>query len=283
MKKKLFGIALLLLALCLLCACGKPQEEAAGETPPATPFQNVYDDGGNLLIEYLTAENGAYNGKREFTYQDGQVKKSIYDKNDKLIEETGEEYDSQGNLIKKQTYDGIVDRKEVFVYTYNAEGKLTEMIQTTVLCDQGWGFKSVRKYNEKEQPIRIISYTLEGTLTHYMDWEYEGDRLVKVTLVNNNPSYREYHIIHYDKDGVRTGVTYYDKNDKIKEEVVYQRYEWEKGRVLKEISSKGGYTEYYYDEKGEELGHQKYDADGNLTGIYDADYRPIDTPFATTE
>lgn len=300
MKKKLFGITALLLVLCLLCACGKQKEEPASEDPPTTPFQNVYDDGGNLLVEYLVDDDGTYKGKKEYLYEEGLMKKRTYDETDKLIEEVAEEYDAQGKLIKKQTYDGIVDRKEDYVYTYNAEGKLTEMIQTTVLCDQGWGFKSVRKYNEKEQTIRILEYTLKGTLTHYLDWEYEGDRRVKVTLVNKNPSYREYHIIHYDKDGVSTGVTYYDNNDKVKEEVVYERYDWENGRICKEVSSKGyytliyynendqvvkrlsskgHYTLYYYDEKGNALGHETYDSNGKLTGIYDAKHRPIDTPF----
>lgn len=279
MKKKLFGMLTLLLALFLLCACAEQKEEPSVEDPPATPFQNVYDDGGNLLVEYLTAEDGSYNGKKEYLSEDGQMKKRIYDKNDKLIEETSEEYDAQDNLIKEFVYDGIKNTKEETVYTYNAEGKLTEMRQTTVYCNQGWGHKSVRKYNEKEQPIRILEYTLEGTLTHYMDWEYEGDRRVKVTLVNKNPSYREYYIIHYDKDGVSTGVTYYDKNDKIKEEVVYERYDWENGRVCKEVSSKGHYTQIYYDENGTVLGHETYDSNGTLTGIYDAMYNPIDTPF----
>ena len=63
MKKKLFGMLTLLLALFLLCACAEQKEEPSVEDPPATPFQNVYDDGGNLLVEYLTAEDGSYNGK----------------------------------------------------------------------------------------------------------------------------------------------------------------------------------------------------------------------------
>lgn len=279
MKKKLFGITALLLTLFLLCACGKQKEEPSLEEPPATPFQNVYDDGGNLLVEYLVDDDGTYKGKKEYLYEEGLMKKRTYDETDTLTQETAEAYDAQGKLIKKVLYDGLEDIKEEIVYTYNAEGKLTELIQTSMHCSEGWGHKTARKYNEKQQVVRISDYTLEGTLLHYLEWEYEGDLRVKCTLVNRNPRYREYYIIHYDKDGISTGVTYYDRNDKVKEEVIYERYEWEKGRIVKELSSKGHYTLNYYDENGAALGCEEYDSNGNLTGIYDSNGRELKTPF----
>ena len=107
MKKKLFGITALLLALCLLCACGKEQEEPVAEDPPSTPFQNVYDDGGNLLAEYLVDDDGTYKGKKEYLYEEGQMKNRTFDETDKLIEEIAEEYVAQGNLFKQLKYDGF--------------------------------------------------------------------------------------------------------------------------------------------------------------------------------
>lgn len=110
MKKKRLAITVLLLAL-LLCACHAPKEAPSQEEIPSTPYQNVYDDGGNLLVEYLTDENGAYNGKIEYLSEDGLMKKRVYDKEDKLTEETGEAYDAQGKLIRQLKYDGINNRK----------------------------------------------------------------------------------------------------------------------------------------------------------------------------
>ena len=266
MKKKLFGITVLLLALCLLCACGKQKEEPSVEDPPATPFQNVYDDGGNLLVEYLVDDDGTYKGKKEYLYEEGQMKKRVYDKNDKLIEEIAEEYDAQGKLIRKAVYDSAAYTKDEIVYTYDAAGKLTEMAQTSIPLDGGRGWKTVRFYNEKEQPVRLCHYILDeaqkkATLLAYSDWEYEGDLKVKVTTINKNPYHRDYYIIHYDEAGLTTGVTYYDNNDKVKEKVTYER---ENGRVIKAVSSKGNYTVYHYDEKGNELGESAYDAEGKL-------------------
>ena len=278
MKKKLLGVTALLLVLLLLCACGKQKEEPSAEEPPSAPFQNVYDDGGNLLIEYLTAEDGSYNGKREFSYEDGQMKKRVYDKNDTLIQETREEYDTQGNLIKEFVYDGIKNTKEETAYTYNSEGKWTRIASTYFFG--GMGHKIVTEYNEMQQPVRYSDYSLNGVLRWQMDCEYEGNLRVKTTIVNRSLRERYYWISEYDKEGHCISETYYDNNDKATE---VRTYIWENGHQIKSVSSKGNYTVYYYDEKGKSLGHHEYDVDGNLTGIYDADYRPIDTPFATAE
>ena len=262
MKKKLFGITALLLALCLLCACGKQKEEPSAEEPPSTPFQNVYDDGGNLLVEYLTAEDGSYNGKKEYLSEEGLMKKRTYDKNDKLTEETAEEYDTQGNLIKQLKYDGINNIKYETVYTYDAEGKRTQIADTTEFCDSGMGHKCVTKYNEKQQPVRHIYHSLDGTLLYYIEYEYEGERKVKTTVVNRSPREYYYWISAYDEEGHLVSNTYYDANDKVTEVCTYI---WENGHHAKTVSSKGDYTLYHYDEKGICLGYSNYDTEGNLT------------------
>ena len=276
MKKKLFGITALLLALCLLCACGKKKEEPVAEDPPSTPFQNVYDDGGNLLVEYLVDGDGTYMGKKEYLYEEGQMKKRTYDETDKLIEEIAEEYDAQGNLIKKLKYDGINSIKNETVYTYDAEGKRTQIADTTEFCGSGMGGKCVTKYNEKQQPVRNSYYDLEGTLLYYMEYAYEGDRRVKTTIANRSPREYYYWISAYDEEGHCISATYYNSDDKVTE---VRTYIWEDGHHVKSISSKGDYTLYYYDENGDDLGHETYDSNGTLTGIYDAMYNPIDTPF----
>ncbi len=262
MKKKLLGIIALLLALLLLSACHKPQGEALQEEPPATPFQNVYDDGGNLLVEYLVDDDGTYKGKKEYFYEEGQMKKRTYDANDTLIEETGEEYDDQGNLIKKLIYDGATNTKEETVYTYNAEGKQTQIADTIVFCNNGMGHKCVTKYNEKQQPVRHTYYSLDGTLLYYIGYEYEGDLKIKTTVANRNPREYYYWISAYDEEDHCISDTYYDRNDKVTE---VRTYIWENGHHVKSISSKGEYTIYSYDENGICLGYSNYDAEGNLT------------------
>lgn len=275
MKKKRLAITVLLLAL-LLCACQEPKEGPSQEEIPSTPYQNVYDDGGNLLVEYLTDENGAYNGRIEYLSEDGLMKKRVYDKEDKLTEETGEAYDAQGNLIRQLKYDGINHIKEEMVCTYDTEGKITQTTQTFLFCDTEFGDKSVIKYNEKGQPVRHSYYSLEGTLLWYMEHEYEGDLEVKTTVVNRNPRMYYYWIIAYDEEGHCVSITDYNSNDEVTE---VRTLIWEDGNHVKTVSSKGHYTLYYYDENGTELGHETYDSEGRLTGIYDAMYNPIDTPF----
>ena len=268
MKKKLFGITALLLALCLLCACGKQKEEPVAEDPPSTPFQNVYDDGGNLLVEYLVDDDGTYKGKKEYLYEEGQMKKRTYDETDKLIEEVAEEYDTQGKLIKELVYDGIKNTKEETVYTYNAEGKWAELTYTFTDCylAQFPGHKAIDifvvKYNEKQQPVRHSAYNHEGILLWYMEYEYEGDLKVKTTRVNRRPREYEYWISAYDEEGHCISDTYYNGDDKVTEVCTYI---WEDGHHAKTVSSKGDYTLYHYDEKGICLGYSNYDTEGNLT------------------
>lgn len=268
MKKKLFGMLTLLLALCLLCACGKQKEEPSAEEPPSTPFQNVYDDGGNLLVEYLVDDDGTYKGKKEYLYEEGQMKKRTYDKNDKLTEEVAEEYDAQGKLIKELVYDGIKNTKAETVYTYNAEGKWAELTYTFTDCylAQFPGHKAIDifvvKYNEKQQPVRHSAYNHEGILLWYMEYEYEGDLKVKTTRVNRRPREYEYWISAYDEEGHCISDTYYNGDDKVTEVCTYI---WEDGHHAKTVSSKGDYTLYHYDEKGICLGYSSYDADGQLT------------------
>lgn len=275
MKKKRLAITVLLLAL-LLCACHAPKEAPSQEEIPSTPYQNVYDDGGNLLVEYLTDENGAYNGKIEYLSEDGLMKKRVYDKEDKLTEETGEAYDAQGKLIRQLKYDGINNRKKERVYTYDTEGKRTQITDTTEFFETGIGYRCVTKYNEKGQPLRYSDYNLEGTLLYYMEFEYEGDRRVKTTVVNRSPREYYYWICAYNEEGHCVSATYYNSDDEVTE---VRTYIWEDGNHVKTVSSKGHYTLYYYDENGTELGHETYDSEGQLTGIYDAMYNPIDTPF----
>ena len=234
MKKKLFGIAALLLALCLLCACGKQKEEPASEDPPTAPFQNVYDDGGNLLIEYLTAEDGTYNGKREFSYEDGQMKKRVYDKNDTLTHETAEEYDEQGNLLLRCEVEhvSLKERKEV-QYTFDENGNKKNITTKHYFDDIALCIWTMQVYNEKQQLIRWNEYTSKGELAWHATYEYEGSRRVKTITINENPYKREYSLAHYNENGEHIGEIYYDSNDKVIRE---DTFEWANGHQIKSVS-----------------------------------------------
>ena len=234
MKKKLFGIAAMLLALCLLCACGKQKEEPASEDPPTAPFQNVYDDGGNLLIEYLTAEDGSYNGKREFSYEDGQMKKRVYDKNDTLIQELAEEYDEQGNLLLRCEVEhvSLKERKEV-QYAFDENGNKKNITTKHYFDDIALCIWTMQVYNEKQQLIRWNEYTSKGELAWHSTYEYEGSRRVKTITINENPYKREYSLAHYNENGEHVGETYYDSNDKVIRE---DTFEWANGNQIKSVS-----------------------------------------------
>lgn len=234
MKKKLLGVTALLLVLLLLCACGKQKEEPSVEEPPSAPFQNVYDDGGNLLIEYLTAEDGSYNGKREFSYEDGQMKKRVYDKNDTLIQELAEEYDEQGNLLFSCEVEHVSpkERKEV-QYIFDENGNKKRITNKHYFDDIALCIWTMQVYNEEQQLIRWNTYTSKGELAWYMIYEYEGDRRVKTIMVTINPYVREYSLAHYNENGEHIGETYYDCNDKVIRE---DTFEWANGNQIKSVS-----------------------------------------------
>lgn len=234
MKKKLLGVAALLLVLLLLCACGKQKEEPALEEPPATPFQNVYDDGGNLLIEYLTAEDGSYNGKREFSYEDGQMKKRVYDKNDTLTHETAEEYDAQGNLLFSCEVEHISEKERLETqHTYYEDGNEKTITTKHYFDDIALCIWTMQVYNEKQQLIRWNEYTSKGEPAWHASYEYEGDRRVKTITINENPYKREYSLAHYNENGEHVGETYYDCNDKVIRE---DTFEWANGNQIKSVS-----------------------------------------------
>lgn len=234
MKKKLLGVTALLLVLLLLCACGKQKEEPSAEEPPSAPFQNVYDDGGNLLIEYLTAEDGSYNGKREFSYEDGQMKKRVYDKNDTLTHETAEEYDAQGNLLLSCEVEHISakERKEVQCAFYE-NGNKKNVTTKHYFDDIALCIWTMQVYNEKQQLIRWNEYTSKGELAWHSTYEYEGSRRVKTITINENPYKREYSLAHYNESGEHVGETYYDHNDKVIRE---DTFEWANGNQIKSVS-----------------------------------------------
>jgi len=234
MKKKLLGVAALLLVLLLLCACGKQKEEPVLEEPPATPFQNVYDDGGNLLIEYLTAEDGSYNGKREFSYEDGQMKKRVYDKNDTLIHETAEEYDTQGNLLFSCEVEHISEKERLETqHTYYEDGNEKTITTKHYFDDIALCIWTMQVYNEKQQLIRWNEYTSKGELAWHSTYEYEGSRRVKTITINENPYKREYSLAQYNEKGEHVGETYYDCNDKVIRE---DTFEWANGHQIKSVS-----------------------------------------------
>lgn len=234
MKKKLLGVAALLLVLLLLCACGKQKEEPSVEDPPATPFQNVYDDGGNLLIEYLTAEDGSYNGKREFSYEDGQMKKRVYDKNDKLIRESAEEYDEQGKLLSSCEVEHISEKERLETqHTYYEDGNEKTITTKHYFDDIALCIWTMQVYNEKQQLIRWNEYTSKGELAWHSTYEYEGSRRVKTITINENPYKREYSLAQYNEKGEHVGETYYDCNDKVIRE---DTFEWANGHQIKSVS-----------------------------------------------
>lgn len=241
MKKKLLGVTALLLVLLLLCACGKQKEEPSAEEPPSAPFQNVYDDGGNLLIEYLTAEDGSYNGKREFSYEDGQMKKRVYDKNDTLTHETAEEYDAQGNLLFSCEVEHISEKERLETqHTYYEDGNEKTITTKHYFDDIALCIWTMQVYNEKQQLIRWNEYTSKGEPAWHASYEYEGDRRVKTITINENPYKREYSLAHYNESGEHIGETYYDCNDKVIRE---DTFEWANGNQIKSVS-------WQYDSQG---------------------------------
>lgn len=236
MKKKLLGATALLLCLLLLGACSKPQEEASGEEPQSSSYQNVYDDGGNLLVEYFVAEDGSYNGKREFFYEESQMKKRVYDKNDILIHETAEEYDAQGNLLLSCEVEYISEKERIQTqYTYYEDGNEKDITTKHYFDDIALCIWTMQVYNEKQQLIRWNEYTSEGELAWYEAYEYEGDRRVKTIMVNKNPYNREYSLAYYNENGEHIRETYYDCNDKVTRE---DAFEWANGNQIRSVSRK---------------------------------------------
>ncbi len=238
--KKLFILGLTLLMVLTLCACGNSQD-TPNPTEPTSPYQNVYDADGNLLIEYIV-DLDDYIGKREYTYENGQcATEKEYDSQDGLIYsatygydisgvlymyyldlyEEGMlcaqevwEYNTEGKLMKKSYFDGTGVLTDEDEYTYDDAGNCVQTVNYSYLDDQLFG--SI-VYDAQDLLVRENVYDENGDVDWYIVYEYENGLRIKGTESSGS-----YILYHYNEEGMEIGCTYYDPDGNITEEVIYE-------------------------------------------------------------
>lgn len=238
--KRSFTLGLALFMALVLCACGNSQK-APEPTDPASPYENVYDADGNLLVEYIVDVDD-YIGKREYTYENGQrATEKEYDSQDSLIysatygydasgvlymyyldlyEEDmlcGQEvweYNTEGILMKKSYFDGTGVLTDADEYTYDEAGNLIKTVTYSYLDDQLFG--SV-VYDAQDLVIKENIYDENGDVAWSIDYEYENGLRIKGTESSGS-----YILYHYNEEGIEIGCSYYDPDGTKTDEIFYE-------------------------------------------------------------
>ncbi len=198
-----------------------------------------YDSDGNMTKRHRygkTESDENFEPMSKFAYKKGKQNNSVevtllsYDPNDssKYEESRSKEvsqYDNQGNLIERATYDLEGSLKWKYTYKYNAKGDMTE--EAHYSSDGSLEYKYIHVYDERGYKIesyytsdstteKTSSYTYDSNgnmieeieyrfndfyLRHEYKYDSKGNRVEKVSYVNENsiPSAHTEYRIYYRK------------------------------------------------------------------------------------
>lgn len=268
---------------------------------------SVYDKEGNLTYTGVVGPDGkertktaVWNGITTLFEYDGDgnlLKKTDCTEDSSIVDWTEYAYDREGNRIEILSYraDGSVSSQTCFnavgvvtgIIYYDGDGSIIQRYET-VCDDQG-------------REITLFSYNRDGSVAYRVESEYdEGGNLVKSTRYDGEGVYvrrTEYEydalgqrlrVIDFTESGaevVREEYAYDNAGNRIKEASYNQyggldtRFESEydaAGNCTKYISydDKGNvdWTEYVYDEKGNQIEFLVYQEDGSLSSRIEKRY-----------
>lgn len=287
MKKRF--LSLLALAL-LLCGCA--QEQTSGETETKyvlTQYQatlytyfDILDEGVSYTYRYNYAYDGDGNKVEERYYRDDEPDgkcKYTYDENGMVVKEVQYEYhfgipvpsnrweysyDEQGRQIgcvgyegwektfqRTSTYnddgtlrsDAYWPNGSVYEYTYNASGQMTSVRSEL----DGVEHETVYTYDENGNTLTMHEYE-DGVLSMYVLYEYDSQGRKSCSA-------------RYDGQGNVINTWDYEYDDAQNQETVYY--------------TDGDWQVNSYDEHGNLVRCEQYNADGVMTSQADYTYRAI--------
>jgi hypothetical protein len=171
----------------------------------------MYDDKGNL-VEYWNYEtNGSIYEKTKLEKDsNGKLLKSeTYDNTGRLKRYVQAELDSNENIKIYKTFDEEKELVSVQEYQYDNNGSFILISSTTVKTKT---FKSVGKYNAKNQLTEMIAYNPDGTIRETRTFKYDGNgNEIESELTRPNGDYTKFVSTYDDQNNILTNF-WYDKD-----------------------------------------------------------------------
>ena len=263
------------------------QYSAAGNLEYETRF--TYD--GNKLIQEIHFSHGKQDSTTDYTYGSyGELLNSHVKDNYSEYQETRfrsirgtlireytiyptpseydrnsiSQYDWDGNIISRDSYQQDGSLASSTDYTYDEFGGSTGSTSTTYLDN---GSYSVREYDAEYNPLSSVTYNSNGAKDHWTEYiysentrrdnDYNSDGiLTSYTEHQYNDQQMELWNKSYDAEGNLTSeyVYTYDTNGAQEKITATYYYSWNGGKSVTE-----------YDGDWNQLSRKEYDANGNLT------------------
>ena len=157
----------------------------------------MYDESGNALVSYgYYPTLGGTLYKVEYTYNaDGLVTKETRIDSDGSIDSSTYQYDSNGNRIREDRYNGSGNLSDYLLYEYNAAGLESKCVSYS--SDGTLNWYDTRSYNDAGNCTEQFHYSGDGQL----DWRT---------------------VYYYDADGNYTGSEEYDADGNLLSSTNYQ-------------------------------------------------------------
>lgn len=242
----------------------------------------------------------------EYNSEGKVVMQSIYNPSGLIVEKNTTEYDDAGRMIRESYYAEEEEPSEIVTFEYDESGKV---IGSKKLYGDGSEDITSYVYNDKNQLVEKITKTEEGELEMRETFSYsdgkpvqyeitdcEGERLLYEEFEYNDKGLTTLHIRDSDETGeyFKLQTEYNDAGQKVKEmifdidgnlvETTYFEID-EAGNTIHTIAQSGPYRKerkYNFDSRGNDLGYEEINAEGDSTIKVEHQYDTENNPVATT-
>lgn len=251
--KRITAIILAAMLAFSLCACAKDGGTTpdAADTPAPTQDLSIYDS------------------------SEGKLEKEVrYNANGLRFSTVIYEYDDAGRLVKETTL-GVNDAPAGYKeYTIDGDGRVSVMVSYAADGPEEYSeeYRVVYEYNETGLKMKATSMvgdkTSAVTAYAYVGKNLVGEKYYEGSELVSDSAYE------YDDQGVLTRLT---RQDLLEGGQTVESYEYDAdGRLARQETSVDGsltgYTEYSYDEHGNELTVGIYGPDGAAISVTKSEY-----------
>ncbi|MBQ9199486.1 MAG: hypothetical protein IJ141_04840 [Lachnospiraceae bacterium] len=231
--------------------------------------ENVYSADGILLNEFC------------YDIYGNDTKYAIYNDDGSLYYQYTYEndYDSDGNIIKREIFNTYGDLTASIVFEYDSKGN--EIKQINFKEDGSGNGWTDFLYDNKGNKIKETVYNKDETISYSAssEWEYDSDgNLTKSLSFKDDGSidYMNSKGYEYDSKGNMIKSFWYDSDGT--NNGAYHIFEYDSyGNLIKDTwyskdDSIFSYTEFEYDSKGNEVKSKTYNSDGSLDWWIEYEY-----------
>ncbi len=253
-----------------------------------------YDHKGNRIQEGKYDENGLIEYQRYWTWNDmdqcietkhygkdgnleyrfehtydslgREIEKATYLDDDTLESRVVSIYDENGNLIDLSHFRGDGSLSMKFLMKYDERGQEIESESYMYIASLTIYFRTVYKYDAYDHQIESLTYGADGSLKDKETWAYDGNG-----NVFESARYKEGGILDYKF------TRSYDSFGRVLAEAFYTQGPLPNIEVLLDKKL------YEYDKKGHLICESIYNADNQLTKVYEYEYDSVGNWITKTE